>query len=272
MDDNRIPFLLIFSKQCRACGYKRISTAQLKKVEEQLYGYVGGCRWLNSIYKKYRFDYLDFSVYMDSLVHNQNYLLDSSDQFIRSIYAKARVSVDFREVAFMLCTLGLVKTRDYLKFNRDIGSFVDRFELVGRYGKRDGLCMSGAMFYELMSEYLYNMVDGVYYGYSAYDILWQMSKRFERKGIPKNYSSALKYFLKLKISDYSIFRLDTAMLDKYTEEVGLILPSLVYAGIISKDMVDKILIRLHPLLVAALLEDPLFILVCNRDCIKIAVS
>lgn len=267
MNNNIMPYLLISAKQLRINGYTRISMQMVRKLEEELYG-SNSVKLNKKLHKMYDdSDIIGLKMYTDTFVHTQEYLLDSSNALIRVIYLNGLTNSDYAEVGFMLCVLGLVNTRDYLANNRNINAFVDRFELVSKRKFASDMSMTGSMFYDIMSLYLYNMSMGIKYGYSPYDLLYHMSKKFKMNLVNMDYRRAVGSFVSLKLKDYSIFNLSKEILDKYIDEVGLMLPMLVSRGIVNNNDICKILVRLPALLVSAILENPVFILATERNCI-----
>lgn len=132
----------------------------------------------------------------------------------------------YAELAFQAVCVGAASLKGYLRYFKDLEEFLGRFDVLDKSGD---FYVTDGRYRKIMIAYLSNMSDGVDYGYTAYDFIYNymISVRFSplNKSGVNNYIGLLEYIGKVKISNLSIFDVSSKkILDTYLKEIAICLP------------------------------------------------
>lgn len=149
---------------------------------------------------------------------------------VRSLLA--RVDGKYRELLFQFCFMGIISTKKYLRYITDVREFIGRFVIQDAMSSRgilSAITVTPRYYYRVLAYYIENMSEGVSYGYSVYDFIYNFVA--SRLKSPRHFWNRNRYVDTIreisgyKISDFSIFEIPSKeFLEKYCLEVGLCLP------------------------------------------------
>lgn len=156
---------------------------------------------------------------------------------VDSLYLKAKLSDNYKELAFQLFLMGIVNHHKYLSTFKDVDYIVSHFNIRRKFfnfsssGILHLMPLNYAPYKRLMSTYIENMSRGVDYGYPVWDFVYGYTDL--TLSVPvhlwkkNNYFALIKSACDLDIQDYSIFNLSDAILKKYTTEISIFFPKIV---------------------------------------------
>lgn len=270
MATKNMNYFLIEANKVKLGGYVKIKNSFLINIINLLYE--PGTSAYNKLISRYSsgissgYGHTSVQNLIPNIFKNYKYLASSGTNLVLSnIYDKARLNHAYRELAFVLFITGLVDSRDYLKHCPDIYSVMNRLSVESDVSQDTEevfkpLVISNKEYCELMGMLLKNTSEGVDYGLSPYDFIYHMLKVF---GADYNrYDYVCGFMEDLGISDFTKLKLSSAIIEKYPEEVTVVLP------VLSKYMkpessfrvLDKVLYKVSPSLMEVVLRNYNFII------------
>lgn len=225
--------LLIEANRVKIRGYKQVSLSFAQHVVNTLYG--AGARHVAMFERKFRSSLskegeVIIAKYTSGL-YSELKTLTRSDRnpVLKKIYNLAKINSSYKELAFVMFLMGVVDTRDFLVNFRDIGYIMDRVVVTPKYNRivntvDKRFSVSFKAHNDFMAVCFELATKGIDFGVHPLDFLYHiLNHTWETRG-SREYDYVIKTLQKMDMSSVDSIFIDEKLIDKYPEEIGVILP------------------------------------------------
>lgn len=231
--------LLVDVNKIKLQGYQYIPLTTITSLLERVYppNNPTMLRLLSKAQKNAVDGFVNISSMNDTLVNNSRNLATSeTNEFLKGVYKKAKLSDAYTELAFVIFITGMVNTHDFLVNFEDPNFIVQRLS-VHRIRDISGevedkrLSVNSTMYVQLMAEmFKVSLIRERTTGIEPLDFVYHMIEaRWKKVNYAKEnfYVYVEKQLFNLGIDSFSSLKLTKEKITKYYDEIGVLLTSFI---------------------------------------------